>query len=594
MKKAIVGLVFLWLGGEAWARGFEDYDFEDDAPLPRREKVSPMAPDWCGDFQKPDGSETAERLKASVGRALESNFFSHQTLVTIARGACSWPDDAAVQQQVARWRQRHVNLTGLSEAEERLELKLRMAWADTNDLRDRWRDEGKKYCESAALKRVNNPSSDSADEINAAAREGALREMTKFAGGCKGDVFSREGASQDWTWWADGPAGSVPEASRAAAALACIDHHWAANGFPDPDDRSVQTSYAVCGATARRLDRARLEKEIEQDKLPELAKMNVRETFSRAGAVSEFLLEEYRGRKDEDLKALVLDAPEAGWLAWEKSAATWKAELDAAFAYETKFYGNSKKAKLGCSAELGANLRKYVASLKIVKEDDAKKLSTNDPVAFVLAEHLVACAIKEGNWFFAAQTFELVSNARPHRGPATAAFWSVVDALGKILEDKESFPITYAALGKRSSPMAYQLNNAWANQLGDGEEPASGEIKSAVKTGEGLKVTFTTVKITYDKMDCHDTRKLWRFDSNGTPLYFQDCKVVGKTTATISPDPVVVPLEVADKLAAGQVGTFAINATGGERKFKTRQGFPVTVYSDKGKKKVVKYYGLSL
>ena len=300
-----------------------------------------------------------------------------------------------------------------------------------------------------------------------------------------------------------------------------------------------------------------------------------------------------RAAKDPDLKRLLFDAPEGAWKQWEADYATWKPALDAAIAYEDLLFGNSKKAMKGCSPALRNSWRKYVAARKPTTPE-AAALVASEPIGYVLAVASAACDDREGNWWTAGQAYTRLERARSQRGPRIAGYWAVFDALVDIRADKQSFVFAMGDFPSGvQSPYLSTMGSEWGRHENIGDaDPEVGEINSVKPTKDGTLITFKTVKVTYDKRECQDTKRLWGFGAHGDAIFHQSCKVVGKTTATISPESMLVPTEAADGLAAGQLGSF--NITRAARGSTQRRGFPLEVWSDKSKKRLVVCNGTPL
>src|SRR5258706_8899241 len=81
-------------------------------PLPGRDVVAPMEPDWCADAELEDwlvsGSHPDDALNA--GQRQVDSGWSEKTLRVMAEGSCVRPKDPTYQKRVAQWRQRWINL----------------------------------------------------------------------------------------------------------------------------------------------------------------------------------------------------------------------------------------------------------------------------------------------------------------------------------------------------------------------------------------------------------------------------------------------------------------------------------------------------
>jgi hypothetical protein len=113
-------------------------------------------------------------------------------------------------------------------------------------------------------------------------------------------------------------------------------------------------------------------------------------------------------------------------------------------------------------------------------------------------------------------------------------------------------------------------------------------VKSVAKTAKGLKVTFVTTSYQFMGQSCTPTNRIYRITAGGVVEYYQSCKDTGMQTATSRVDDVTIPNEFASGIAAGRWVNF-------QRTVKDMQsGYPMAVYADKSKAKLVSWYGLGL
>jgi len=180
-----------------------------------------------------------------------------------------------------------------------------------------------------------------------------------------------------------------------------------------------------------------------------------------------------------------------------------------------------------------------------------------------------------------------------------AAYYAILEALGKIVKDREKFVVKVEDF-RNVMPDGHALSelamNAAAGRpahdsmafVGD---KAKGVVKSAAKSGDLVVVTFQTKKHQEMQYNCVDTNRLMSIDSNGRLHYYQRCTEAGMTTVNDTPAPVSVPVLFADKITAGSV--VEIETTRG-KDAKDRWGFPVAVYADGSKKKLVNWFGFAL
>jgi hypothetical protein len=302
---------------------------------------------------------------------------------------------------------------------------------------------------------------------------------------------------------------------------------------------------------------------------------------------------------DADWKELLIDAPTRGADAYTAEAAKYKAEIARSNEAERKLFGPSKKASAGCEVVLRKDLINVWKSLKHGTANEAKE-SLSDPVLGLLFSRYVGCLAVDGpDGMYPRRMYPVAADLRHGRGIRMAAYYAVLEAVAKIHADRDRFPIKaedFKGMMPTGDWLTHFASDASSKQpqhdsmafVGD---TAKGVVKSATKSGDGVVVTFVTKKHQEMQYNCVDTNRLMSIDDNGRLHYYQNCKEAGMATINDTPAPLTVPALYADKIAAGTV--VEIETTRGHDA-KERWGFPVAVYADGGKKKLVNWFGFGL
>jgi len=525
-------------------------------------------PAWCG------AGEHAALPRGGYGevkRRLSAQGLTEPNLAMVAQATCVAGADPKLAALIDDARARYQRLIGLSDRELGEALRLRL---DPDELQ-------RQIKQTCSALRLGPEASD---------QDRALREARRAALGCEGTVWNANWrrSTADWGYWNDRDVDPASELVRVAHLEQCLDHAYKRD-FPDPEQSAVQIGYVRCGVDARRLDRARLEKELAEPAITDGARQVAREAFSRARRISEQLTAAYRAKAAQDpaWKTILFDAPEQAFAAWQGAAAKWRPEIDAVLAFEDKFYSPSKSAVAGCGPTLRAGWTKYLRAAGPSDEKAAERVATNDPIGYLLASRLLACDHREGRNLLAAYESSLLTQARRFRGPRRAAAWAVVDAINDIKKDRERFPITASGIAYGGDPMYGPVSNV-GNQIGHGDE-FHGEIKTVAKVKGGVQVTFKTVKYQVHITTCTPTNRLQSISADGHVYWEQNCVSGGTAWRTSTETPVFVPEEVAGGLAPNQFGSFRPDT-----KPTPRGGFPVMIYADKAKTKLVVFYGVAL
>lgn len=293
--------------------------------------------------------------------------------------------------------------------------------------------------------------------------------------------------------------------------------------------------------------------------------------------------------KDPDWKELLITAPQRGYRDWLAASAKYKAELQRSAEFEQTAFGPSRKAMMGCSKTLKADL---AAVLKPLKRETAKDLIASinaHPIAGLLFRRYQACVAVDVDEMAAREMYRL-EPIRVIRGPRMAAYYATIDALGKIRADRTKF-----ALQESDVPFDREdiLNKLAFSLFKDGGTAynvfdGKGVIKATKKGPDGINVVFAKDKQQVWSQTCKQLNRIVMFANDGRPIYDQSCtgKVV---TADLSPDPINVPPVLAASIAVGRYVVFGVSNSAAKR-----ISMPFEVYADKKGKNLVAWYGIEL
>src|SRR6185312_7920755 len=287
----------------------EDGEIKKVAAAPNREVVKPMAPDWCGNYQKKGGQFNFSILRDAQGAindrivqniegdriVRELGFEDFQELV--ARPACEWPDDPSIQKQVAYWRQLSVNYSGLSEKEDRASLAFLFG---KKQQADKEQDEAmQKYAKWDGEAGLDTGTSKIRFLIKKLLFEkNAL--VTKLPEGMGGEI----------EFFLDTPGRLTGALERVGYAWMCL----------QPSDERV--TVPACGGDARRVDVKAVDEEAAKLGLNELGRLRAH-TYAvavktrYADALARFLKDD-AGAPAFGYKKYGLDHLEEAWTQWEK------------------------------------------------------------------------------------------------------------------------------------------------------------------------------------------------------------------------------------------------------------------------------------
>ena len=518
-------------------------------PDPGRPRVAPTKATWC-QVVDPESVDNLDgwRITSAMKGMLERSAWG-QPGTWAAQTLCAPIDDDGVRQQTAYFLQAWVNWTGASEAD----VKALMLYF-ANDKRY---EEGRTM---ACSKLAVSSEASSHDKYTAKA-------MAQFFG-CEGFP----------AWWLpttdvaaaplveDAPT-APSETIHAYAQLQCA-------GSLTDDQPYKLVRYAACRLDSRPIDARKLAREMAP--YGEWAQIMGRLAVGRA-ALEMKRAEEVAAaaaKQDAAWQTLLFDVPTRAWKAWHESYQANARIFQDAAAFETIVDGPSRNAVEGCLAPAWKNLRGYVAAQKPRTAADVRRI-LGDHVGARAVDHIVACAKAHQITPLTAIYQPVDANSAPFHGPRAAAAFALAQAVDAIRRDRDKFLSDEFGAGKAG---------AWDESALRSLTPTNTKgavVKSVVKKGANLEVTFVTRRWKEDSQDCVSTGKLLGYNDDGTPYFQQRCGKVYKVERSETPSPDTFPAELG---AAIKPGVLVVSYS----------SFPVEVWSSAAKKKLLAYLGQPL
>lgn len=459
-----------------------------------------------------------------------------------------------MQKQVAFFRQSWINRTGLSEKDDREALKMYAAYTAKGA-----REAAEK--ESCA-KLVQAGPEDSAERQ----QRQAIRDAV-----CDGDPLGRSSLKANKNlkdmWWMERPDKPMSEIARASYVLGGLPLYQ-----PKRDDYAMLRSsadalYPMVSILASRMDKKALDAEIAALGLTGLAKVRAKILFGGATAAAKTWGDIVREDAKSDPKiAKALAAAETAYTDWGKFYQEHKAELDLAYAVEDKVMAvapgeRAQPHTIGCE-ELRKTLKSYIESKKPKNKDEIKEVAT-DSLGHPLLTRLVLCDAAEGRWADAAAERAVLSTGRIAAGPYTAAYWAILDAGGGYPTDtlrSNVVGVTNRVLDEHVGRVT-TLNEVYDGTGGVSREQykakggliEQGRVATVKKGKSGIEITFKKEKWTEPDWKCTKTNRINQFQSDGTPIYFEKCAIVGSHVEEYQLDPLVFTDRSASDVKVGQI-----------------------------------------
>jgi hypothetical protein len=543
----------------------EDFDrMVEIAPAKGRPAIGSIAIDWCAHANTENGSGGALARALS---GMEQRGWFWEDITRVASYLCVNPRDAQYQRQAGYFIQGLVNLTGQTATEVLADLRFRMDGK-------RWNAEREATC-----KRYEVSSEASVEE-----RE--LAEAHRDMFGCAYDAVPG--------WWLDRANTKIDHhLDRTAAEPSQLLRSYSVTrcmAVPSKPEQIV-LQYAMCSRDLQALDVATLDRELANDKHNAYARTIARQQLARTkmrGTEFEAKVREVAA-KDAALEQLAYKVPSAAWdraIARHRSNA---APLARAAAFETVFYGPSKKAARGCSTQLRDDFRAYVRAGKPKDLAAVDALATDD-VGVLLLSRLSACEALDGGGHAAVMLYTLGNAARTARGPRLAVYHALVDALSEIRSDRERFPLELRDLPSMPPMQIWADTYSQASSSVLAMQKAAGVVKKVTTVEDGVTVEFATESWTEDDWNCVDTTKVFKID-DGRVIYHQSCKKVGKRTVKRTAPSIWIPSAYAAKVGAGTFVEFDYDLN---KKHDKAIAMPRVVFKDKQRTTLLAAYGIAL
>lgn len=542
--------------------------FKKFDPPAGQAQLSPMTPPWCSRTSEYRGKNVGSALGRALG-AIKDRGWTDAWIADAAAMLCAHPEAPDYRRQTAQMVQGYMAFTGLSRPDAARAIGARVD-------EKAWKAQRDKTCAGLSV----DDEASKGDQLT----NDAMRAL--FGCGRSGPAWeARRQDPGDLVWYLDRRA-EAPELLRLYWAIACLKAPW----YNDAKSGHDLARYAYCGPDARRLSRERIDRELAAAHANERARTLALETLAVVGRSVKKL--DAAAKAKPGLKKVLVEAPEAAWRAWQASYRSEKSGIEAALAFEAKFFGPSLEAARGCTEPLRQAFAHHLDGAKGKAGFDAR---AGDPVGSALLLAVANCAGVEGGGAETYALVELWESLRLGRGPRYAAYHAALDALSEIRADRPRFflePEMFTELPV-ISPRKTAIERMQKRIKYLPLEPGSAVVARVKKVSGGVRVEFKTEKWKEDVVECHDTNKVWRIGSGGDVKYFRRCKTTGRRTVRHTALPVVVPAYAAANIRRGALVEFSaldpLVAAG-----KARPGFPLAVWKSKAKKRLVAAYGFSI
>jgi hypothetical protein len=300
---------------------------------------------------------------------------------------------------------------------------------------------------------------------------------------------------------------------------------------------------------------------------------------------------------DPEWKEMLITAPDRGSAAWNAAAERDKAALARSDEFDRKLREGGDTH--GCQAALRAD---FLAVVKPLKHEDLPTLEaamSDHPLAGLLAKRFARCLMVDGDRYaqFVGSVLlqEVTSAVRVIPGPRTAAYYAVLDARAGQRDrsgDEEGGSRSRSRRHRAPRPLGFadspsgvisRLTEVFQSEeqryQANSGDFVSGVIKSVGKGKAGVHVVFVKKKQLSRDQVCRETSKIDSQDPRtGKITYRKVCHDTAAKMVEVGPDPVDVPVELADGLQPGRYAEFSGISIDGTLRLGLSTKLPLEVY----------------
>ncbi|MBL0216941.1 MAG: hypothetical protein IPQ07_24065 [Myxococcales bacterium] len=330
--------------------------------------------------------------------------------------------------------------------------------------------------------------------------------------------------------------------------------------------------WAICKDDALSLDRKRFDRELATAKIDARHRLEDKVRFVKLQQAVKLRADQYAAEAAKDGGvAKVIDAiPASAAKTWEDDRGPHQALLAWTYKLVDDARANNKKLMDGCEAELRTHLATYLGAKKPATSNDLKNVFRDD-IGSQLGNAAALCFVRNE----AAQKFwsDWSSGFAQRWGRRTMIWHALVSEKIDFDTNRGNDP-----LGLPRPVITY------ANASTSG---SSGTIATMQESDTGFAITFK--KESWKEPVCKQWKETNKIDGidpqSGKLIYRTVCTKSGMETRTNTPTPVTVDKAYATGLKIGVASSFVRNSDG--------SAYPVAIYSDKKRTKLVGAFGIS-
>ena len=580
MKKAVLATAVLFCTNVASAEPFTDQQLHELVkPAPGVATATLTGnPPWC---------DVVGKIAEPASPSSIYNESGGDDIIAAVHDVCANPTDPTWRRFAAALVQKQMNMTHQAQPDAEKSLRARVQT-------DKWTAQHDQLCKALAV----------APEAAAEVKTFGDARLELFGCVQNGHLL--------WSTKAKGNPGGVGYYLDAAVAPDPLMRvYWLETFIPPIYEQKLPSTgasenssllyYAIAAPDLAKIDRNALDKILQAPPYNDYARVVMNETLADLANTSKFYetATDALAKGDEDYTTILRKAPQQAYADWDKLVAQWKPELEHSEAFEMLLSAPSRKAMKGCSTQLLKDGEKVVRQFKDANYREMIEKLEADPIANLLFDRLAVCTAFEGIGGISGALKKIVEDSRELRGARSLAGYAIVDAVTSAAKDRPRLVLTVQNFRPTGFRGERNLDDHDFNFHGslaiesDRDRVVQGVVGSVTKTEEGMKITFKKVGFKFQNYTCSDTNKIARIADGGRIIYQQTChNTPGTTSVDRTPDPVVIPTELAGVVKPGVFVSLEFSRGFGKSLVNT--GAPMYTKKSPTDTKIASFYGLAM
>lgn len=350
----------------------------------------------------------------------------------------------------------------------------------------------------------------------------------------------------------DGPNAELPNVMRAVIVrIALATHQYRlASGPAEVRMGSAFTGWVIAGADVTAIDLAAARRELASSGFGPDEQVVGLARIARIRVAGLAIGQAWREAAAQipGMESLVDELPGQARAAWAAEASAHAQALADAYAVETAWLAHDTRALQGCDTRMRAHWLAYARAQRPTTEAEVRALFDR-PAGYLIGAAMMRCELELGRPGRAQVLFEILGRLVPQRGSRLAAVHALRRSVTELRERDPRFPISVEAIDptRQIDYDADWVTSAHVGSWVTGE----GIVGQVQRDGDELHITFRRATAQVPVYQCTPTGRIARIDREGRVEYEERCVRAGERTVDTTPEPVIVPADMAHGVAVG-------------------------------------------